>query len=358
MSATPSRFQRHHAIIGLMALVIAALAFALVFYARDELRWAADRPEEAIETASGVKDDDDGEPVVTVTPASQKASGILTVPLTVATARASSDVYGTVVNLQPLYELRGRYLAAAAEARALRSTVAASRAEYDRTRRLYEDDRNLSQRALQSAEAQWKSDLGRLQAAEQTSASLLDTMRATWGPTLTKWATEAGGPFAQLASQRSVLVQLAFPHDLQVATGRASVAIAPVSARGAKRSARYVSASPQVDAAAPGATHFYIANGEGLRGGMRIAGQLASGSAQEGVAVPEAAVVWHAGKAWAYVKEKDETFVRRLVRTDQEIGDAWFNSEGFEAGESVVVSGAQLLLSEELKFQIRNENED
>lgn len=357
MSTTPSRFQRHHAIIAFMALVIAALAFALIFYARDELRWTVEHPEEEIPTASAARDDD-GEPVVTVTPASQKASGIVTVALKEATAKSASDVYGSVVNLQPLYELRGRYLAASAEARALRSAVAASRAEYDRTRRLYDDDRNLSQRALQSAEAQWKGDLGRLQAAEQLSASLLDTMRATWGPTLTKWAIEAGGPFAKLAAQRSVLVQLAFPYDLQVAANRAAMEIAPVSARAAKRSARYVSPSPQTDAAAPGATYFYIADGEGLRGGMRIAGQLSAGSAREGVALPEAAVVWHAGKAWAYIKEKDDTFVRRLVRTDHEIGDAWFNAEGYEAGEQVVVSGAQLLLSEELKFQIRNENED
>ena len=35
---------------------------------------------------------------------------------------------------------------------------------------------------------------------------------------------------------------------------------------------------------------------------------------------------------------------------------AW--TAGFEAGQEVVVRGAQLLLSEELKFQIRNENED
>ena len=189
-------------------------------------------------------------------------------------------------------------------------------------------------------------------------ADMLDTMRASWGVTLSNWATAPGGPFAKLASQRSVLVQLAFPLNLQAAANRASVEIAPVSARAARRSARYVSPSPQTDAAAPGATYFYIAEGEGLRGGMRIVGQLISGGAREGVALPEAAVVWHAGKAWAYVKEKDDTFVRRLVRTDHEIGDAWFNAEGYEAGEQVVVSGAQLLLSEELKFHIRNENED
>ena len=36
----------------------------------------------------------------------------------------------------------------------------------------------------------------------------------------------------------------------------------------------------------------------------------------------------------------------------------WFVPKGLEAGQEVVVTGAQLLLSEELEFQIRNENED
>jgi hypothetical protein len=75
-------------------------------------------------------------------------------------------------------------------------------------------------------------------------------------------------------------------------------------------------------------------------------------------ALARAAVVWHGGRAWAYVKEGESTFVRKPVSTAQEVPGAWFNAEGFEEGEQVVVSGAQLLLSEELKFQIRNENED
>ena len=35
----------------------------------------------------------------------------------------------------------------------------------------------------------------------------------------------------------------------------------------------------------------------------------------------------------------------------------WFN-QGLSVGEEVVVNGAQLLLSEEFKSQIKNENED
>jgi hypothetical protein len=69
-------------------------------------------------------------------------------------------------------------------------------------------------------------------------------------------------------------------------------------------------------------------------------------------------VVWHGGGAWAYVKEDNDTFVRRPVDTSHEAPGGWFNAAGFKEGEEVVVRGPQLLLSEELKFQIRNENED
>jgi hypothetical protein len=58
------------------------------------------------------------------------------------------------------------------------------------------------------------------------------------------------------------------------------------------------------------------------------------------------------------VREGPDKFVRKLVPTAQEMGNGWFTAEGFEPDDKVVVSGAQLLLSEELKFQIRNENED
>jgi hypothetical protein len=50
--------------------------------------------------------------------------------------------------------------------------------------------------------------------------------------------------------------------------------------------------------------------------------------------------------------------VRKEVSTVQEVTNGWFDTSHFEAGDEIVVSGAQLLLSEELKFQIRNENQD
>ena len=53
-----------------------------------------------------------------------------------------------------------------------------------------------------------------------------------------------------------------------------------------------------------------------------------------------------------------DRFVRTPVSASRLIAGGWFNAEGLEPGEAVVVTGAQLLLSEELEYRIRNENED
>jgi hypothetical protein len=140
---------------------------------------------------------------------------------------------------------------------------------------------------------------------------------------------------------------------------------------------------------------------------MRLAVRHADGAPQQGAWVPASAVVWHAGQPWVYVRESDAdapapassapagpvskaksakdadddadrpatpvataaspassavatgpgAFQRRAVPHAHRQGDRWF-LPGFEEDDPVVVQGAQVLLSEELKYQIRNENDD
>ncbi len=353
------KLDRSTLLIAIMAAIIAVLAWALVYFARDELNLQAEGQEEAIPTPSTVGSDG-GFATVSVTTESQKATGLTTASLQGARGEATADVYGVVVDLQPLFDARGRYLVAVAEARGLRAVADNSHEEYDRVRKLYEDERNISERAMQAARAQWQSDEARVAAMQRSAGALYDAMRTMWGASVSDWAADPeSARFDALTSQREMLVQVTLPFDLQGRAGRAPLTLAPVSSRGEQRAARFVSASPFTDATLPGATYFYVVSGEGLRAGMRLVGSLSLGGAtREGVFVPESAVVWHGGSAWAYVKEDADTFVRRPVDTSHEMPGGWFTAAGFEAGEEVVVRGAQLLLSEELKFQIRNENED
>ncbi len=77
------------------------------------------------------------------------------------------------------------------------------------------------------------------------------------------------------------------------------------------------------------------------------------GKQTPGVIVPDSAVVWLDGKAWVYVRKDAEHFVRRAVPVSRPAGEGWFVTKNYSAGDRVVVQGAQLLLSEEFRSQIR-----
>lgn len=346
-------------IIVVMALVIVLLSWGLIYYSRDELGTQAQRHEEQIKAASGARVED-GRPVVHLSVQSQEAAGIVVQPLRSATRESAFEAYGMVLNLQPLAELRGRYLAAAAEARAAKATLELAESEARRMEALYRDDRNVSEQAMQAAQARVRAERSRHSAADQAAAGIRETMRGVWGEAVMGWAVNPdSGMMRSLLEQKAFLVQLVLPHDLPPGSVHGRISVAPAMAREHPRPASFVADSPQIDPALPGETYFYLVNGGGFRAGMRVAARIKlQGAALAGVIVPAAAVVWHAGKAWAYVKQDEDSFARFEVATSDELDGGWFNASGFDEDDEVVISGAQLLLSEELKYQIRNENED
>jgi hypothetical protein len=344
-------------IIALMGVAIAILLYLVVYFARDEWHVKAEARDDDLPVSSRVATED-GFATVQISEQGQRASGIAVRELEETSARASTEVYGSVVNVQPLLDLRARYAAAVADARAVRAAAANSEADYRRSRKLFEQDRNVSERVVQAAQAQWNADQARVSGAEQAMAAAYASLRVAFGEALADWATNPESEVIDtLAQQRQVLVQVVFPYGVHAP--RNGLTISPASSDAAGRAARYVSSAPQGDSTMPGATYFYLASGEGMRAGQRVVARFhGDGKPQDGVIVPAAAVVWHGGKAWAYVREDDDTFVRKEVGTDNEVPGGWFNVANFEAGDEIVVSGAQLLLSEEQKLSIRNENED
>ena len=353
------KFTGSHAIIALMAGVIAVLSWALIYVSRDQLRLHDEEIDEQIETESTASVED-GRAIVRVDVQSQATSGIRVQPLQSAQYETALLVYGSVVDIEPLLELRGRYLSAVGEGHALRAAVNAARTEYQRAKLLYEDDRNISEQAMRDAESRFRVAQARFDAAHTTESVLRDSLRTAWGPVVSAWAMRTdSAPLKELLSRRSVLVQLVFPYELEQSAARPRLMLSPVTARGAPVEGRFVSDAPHVSAALPGNTYFYAVAGSDLRVGARVVARVATDDTKlKGVVIPNQAVVWHAGKSWVYRKNDAETFARYEVTTSSQLGEGWFQNDSLEAGDEVVVSGAQLLLSEELKFQIRNENED
>jgi hypothetical protein len=346
-------------IIALQTVIIVVLAWVLVFYGKDEYEAYQRKDEEEISPPSHVAQVK-GAVVVTLSGEAQKTSGIVTETLKSATHQAEQVSYGSVVGIEALTELRARYLAAKAEGSVVRASVANTQQDFQRLQALNRDNRNVSDRAVQAAEAAWKADEARLAAADTLAAGIRDSLRQQWGETLAKWALgEAGSPIAKLLSHEEVLVQITLPDDDVRPETLSGIQIAAAGGHGKPVTAIYVSPSPQTDSTIQGRTYFFRAPAYELRAGMRVEARVhMQGEKAQGVIVPGSAVVWYAGKAWAYRKEGQDRFLRTLVSTAQETSEGWFNTTGFNPGDEVVTSGTQLLLSEEFKYQIKNENED
>jgi len=149
----------------LQTALMILLGWATVYLGRDEFRLFSGREEEEVPTASHVEDEG-GMPVVQLSSAAIREVGIEYAKASATELAPQSTVGVTVLDPQPLVELRGRLQAAALDLQAAQAAANASRAEESRVRALFEDDRNASQRAAQQAAArnQVTSEIGKYKA--------------------------------------------------------------------------------------------------------------------------------------------------------------------------------------------------
>ena len=339
-----------------LGAIIVVLLAALLFASRDELGLTKSEEEPTAPAASA-----GGDLQVRISDAQRKAAGIRTDVLERARLAPATEVFGFVVNPAPLLELRARVLAARADAESVRAAAGFSGREHERLKALYADDRNVSQRAVQSADATLRSEQSRLTGLERGAVGLQESLRAQWGDAIARLASDPRAAlFEELSSQRTLLVQVTLPPGAEPPAAGAVVVLSPVTGSGVKSRAVLMSNAPFADPVVAGPTYLFRASATPeLRVGSRLRGELPrNGAVREGVAVPVEAVVYYAGKAWVYVQTGDDEFTRREIATRNQVDGGWFNDKAVQAGDKVVVSGAQLLLSEELKYQIRNENED
>ncbi len=349
-------------IIVLQALLITVLFWVLVFYGKDEYESYKHDTEESIGSPSLVKVEQ-GINVLILPLAVQQNSDIKTSKLEASQHTSKIISYGTVVSIDGLLDLRSRYQAAKAEASVTRASVVNNNTEYQRLKTLNADDKNVSDRAVATIETTVKSDQARLLASESAANNIRDTMHQQWGVVLTNIAL---GNLANkpLLNENEVLIQILLPFDAPEPKPNSTVFISTTATASNKAiPAMFISRSTNVDATLQGKTYFYRATDNALRIGMRIQATATANGADtkhqaDGVIVPNTAVIWYGGKAWAYFKQDANKFTRKPISTDIEVDNGWFNQGSLKANDEVVTSGAQLLLSEEFKSEIKNENTD
>ena len=324
---------------------------------------------------AAAKDDDDDAPrsrapaakaessqpaggVVRLSAARQKSGGLAVEPLKSVSFQPETSGYARVLDIRPLLELRVRYRAAWADAEV--AAAALSLAEKNR-RRLGELHRAeiVAGRELVQAEAQWQSDKTKEQAARRLADEIRREAEHAWGAELSHLALdEESALFSDLAAHRRLLLQVALPAGSVAPTRSGALFVSREHDRAHAARAELISPAPATDELVQGETWYFHTTGEHLRAGMRVhAWAPAGGALRRGVVIPVAAVVWTAGKPWAYRRVGSDDFARTEIAAHRDYGGGWFVEQGFAPGESVVTTGAQMLLSEEFRGQIPDEDD-
>jgi multidrug efflux pump subunit AcrA (membrane-fusion protein) len=328
----------------IILLVLSALGWAL-------WRGFTHRPAqegEAAKTEEGAAPEEEKPEAFTVALEKEKwkALGVEKDTPEAAELRPRRISFGRVLDPTPLVTLDDDL--ASAEA-----ALAASRAEYERSQKLLAAGENTSRKNAETAEAQFRAD--EIKASGLQRRALLE-----WGPAFAVSDPGARRTLIDKLVKGSVsLVRLdllpgdALPEEpkraVLLALGREKEPIVTDS----------IAAAADVDPKTQ--AQGYLLRVENapfpLRPGMALTGWLELPEApRAGFAVPRSAVLRHDGRTWVYVQEEEEKFLRKPVTLDSPLeGEkGWFvdgQTGGIGPDDLLVVTGAESLLSEELKAQ-------
>jgi hypothetical protein len=320
-----------------------------------------------VEERGDDEDDDDvasrvelvaGRPVVRLSEAQRRASGIGTEPLAAYTLLPEIGARGRVTDVSPLLALRAAISAAMAQRDQASATLTIAEGTLKRLRQLHAEGGNVSARAVSEAEAGMLAEQAALQTARAKIADLRAEAIQRWGVELVDAALNDTPWFERLQRREEVILMVTLPPDQALPEDRRRAWVDRQGERTAAREAFLIDVAPTVDATLQGETYFFRTSGHRLRTGTLVDLRIPiADQGLLGVTVPRNAVVWHAGRPWVFVQRDDGGFVRRDLGEAQETTEGWFVSSGLSAGQLVVVSGGQMLLSEEYRWSIPDEDD-
>ena len=240
-------------------------------------------------------------------------------------------------------------LDALGETRATESALEATTRDYERVRQLRANDLNASARDLEAAAAALARDRAQHEAAR-------NKLRSLGGDFLLR-QKDSEAIVAALSRGQAVLIRADVPSGEPFASQPVGARI-PATDGATATSLRLLGdapADPQVSSR--GYLLLLMPNSLDLRPNTSVMTALRTGSGSaHGWLVPRASIVRTEGRAWVYVQRDATTFVRTAVEVMSTGDEGVFISVPSDLPGPVVSAGAQTLLSEEQKANLRVED--
>lgn len=299
-----------------------------------------------------------GKPVIFISEEQQTLSGLQITELKKINFQTELMAYGEVVDLKPLLEIRSRYFKAVAAHKIANAKFHQAQLSLDRLRHLHLNDA-ISTRKLQTQESQWQAANAQLDSDFYEIKSIRESAMLEWGKQLSDWALAPDSePFSQFIHRQHTLLQITLPPNQHLPEATRFVYFERSGRRSGAKKAELIASAPRTDKLFQGETYFFRTENE-LRTGMYISAWIPQ--LQEdltGVIVPPSAVVRHLGQMYVYLQTNEEQFSRRKITGVLNSKDGYFVESEISPGENLVTQGAQMLLSEEFRGQIPDEDDN
>lgn len=263
----------------------------------------------------------------------QTRMGVKTETASLAKAPVIAEGFARVMDVGPLAAIESEVSAALA-------TAQASSEEHKRLVALAAQDQAASARSVEAARAQAFADQARARLAAQR-------IGLEWGAALERMSDgERVRMLADITAGRAALIRIDAPSapgqpariSLQREGGGAPI---PVTILGPAATADARLQTPGLLGLVRGKDAALLPSGRMLQAILEL------GASEEGVILPDGALVRTDGGVFAYVQSDGEHFERRDVSTGRPVSGGWFTKDGLAASDHVVVAGAASLLAAE-----------
>lgn len=292
-----------------------------------------------------------GAALITIDTDARTHSGIIAGTPAPTAYRYDRSLYGIVRDPQPLRELRDRYAKSSLVLEKARLSLASSRQALERMKSPHQGEEGAARKDLRRAENTVSGEEENLRAARARLQALDLEARTQWGNGVVSWIRDHHEELDRVAEGKDLIIEIAAPADQ-----RSSAPLTPARVNAASDISvpiELISSVPLIDPISGTSNFFYFSPAAPgcLIPGMTITVHLPAGPENQGALIPESAVVWWEGKAWIYVQKDQTHFIRREISTGMPSPGGWFLAGESAPGDSIVVQGAQLLLSEEFLSQ-------
>lgn len=289
----------------------------------------------------------------------QQRAGIQTIVLSESQLGPESIAFGTVVNLDRLLLVRQQYLHTLAQQQTANAKNAEAQLNLSRTQSLHDQD-IVSSRRLQEQQAQAQTEQAQLAISHYQKELLLNNCQLEWGTSLCQWLTEAKGQhIKEFLEQKAQLLQITLPAGHELTSDQKQIFIDEHGKRENAIPASLISAIPLVDPVTQGRRYFFKSSLRPIAYGSHLTAWLSeSGQKSTAVNLPRAAVVRHNGEAIVFIKTKPDQFSRHILHHLTANQACCFSNSELQVGQEIVSTGAQTLLSQLLKTQIPEEDDD